>query len=109
MKNKLYNKILFSIDKEVRNIIYEQFNIGNIDLNAAKKHGNNIFNKSNLIDPYEIYNKIIYGNDVNENEILYLNDYKPTVIVKYRNELRSIIEFYSENYKTSSLNWLDVS
>lgn len=100
------NKLLFLIDKEIRNIINEQFNIGNMNLNDNKPKRNvNIFNKA-FTNPY--YQNILDGT-ATEDEIKMLNSLvsvtKPENIV----ELKKIIEFYSNNCPDDSLNWIDVS
>lgn len=50
MSNRLYSRILNSIDKEIKTIIDEQFNIGNMNLNDKSKNNYNIFNKF-VVDP----------------------------------------------------------
>ena len=107
--NILYSKILNSIDKEVRNIINEQFNIGKMNLNDNKpKHSNNIFNKE-IIDPQKIYDKILHREQVYEYEIQCLSTMISVVIPFSLYDLNQIIKFYTKNYKNESLNWLNVS
>ena len=45
MNNIKYGKILNSISNEIKNVIMEQFNIGNMDLNNNHKGNINIFGK----------------------------------------------------------------
>lgn len=58
MNNRLYNKILNSINYEIKNTLLEQFNIGNMNLSDNSKRNFNIFNK-NTVDPYKIYKNLI--------------------------------------------------
>ena len=94
--------------KNIYKLITEQFNIGNMNLNDKPKHNINIFNKNALI-PIEIYKKILNGENVNDYEILALNDFISVVKVESKDDLSTVIDFYSDNYKNESLNWLDVS
>ena len=51
MNKKLYNKILNSIDNEIKTSLKEQFNINDIDFTGDAYDGDaNIFNKY-VIDP----------------------------------------------------------
>ena len=52
MNRRLYNRILESIDREIKTAINEQFNISDIDFSDADdtEYNVNIFNKS-IIDP----------------------------------------------------------
>ena len=90
----------------IKKILLEQFNIGNMDLNGSKsKYRMNIFNKS-YNHPY--YYKVLDGT-VTINEIKELNSLVGVATPKDDNELQKIIKFYSENYSHDSLNWVDVS
>ena len=94
------------MNRYIQRMIREQFNIGNMDLNNNKqKHNANIFNKA-LNHPY--YYNVLDGT-ATESEIKELNSLVGVAAPKDKNELRKIIEFYSENYPEDSLNWLDVS
>ena len=86
---------------------------------AAKNHnvisvtkrntGYNIFNKE-IIDPKEIFNKILNDEQVNGYEVEYLNTVNPSVVnVHNKSNLWKIVRFYSDNYPEYSMNWLDVS
>ena len=46
------------MNRYIQKLINEQFNISNMDFSKKSKNKNNIFNK-NILDPYEIYNKIL--------------------------------------------------
>ena len=108
MNKKSYDRMLSSIGKEVKQVINEQFNIGNMDFNNIKQKPNkNIFNKK-PIDVNEIYNKIL-KNQATDEEIRLLNDMPSVIKSKDKAELVKVIKFYSENYSEDSLNWLDVS
>ena len=107
--NKLYSNILYSINREIKEIIKEQFNISDIDFNdVEQEHGNNIFNKE-IVDPEYIYNNILYGIKVSEFEIGELNSMRSAVECNDKSELTTIIQFYSKYYPADSLNWIDVS
>ena len=108
MNNKLYNDILCSINREIKNVINEQFNIGNMNLNSNERKHKNIFNK-NAVDPQYIFDKILKREDVNDDEIESLNYIVSAVRPGGVKQLRNIIYFYSRKYKNESLNWLDVS
>ena len=82
MNNKLYNRILHSINSEINFVINEQFNIGNMNLNNNKpKRNMNIFNK-NFIDIEKIVEDILNYNKVSDdvinelNKDLYISIYK---------------------------------
>ena len=96
-----------------RKLISEQFNISNMDFNKKPKKQRNIFNK-NIINPKEVYDKILYGGVTENTEILYneleyLDNEVSAVHVDRKNDLKYFINFYSDFYPTGSLNWLDVS
>ena len=93
------------MNKFIQKLIKEQFNIGNMNLNNKLKRNANIFNK-NYIHPY--YYNVLDGTVV-ESEIKELDSFVSVAAPKDKDELRKIIEFYSENYPEDSLNWLDVS
>ena len=106
MKNKLYDIILDSVNKEIRHAIREQFKINNIDL--SKKTGNrNIFNKV-IADPKAVFDKILNYGNVTEDEIAYMNIVVSEIRVN-KSELITIIDYYSTYYQNDSLNWVDVS
>lgn len=112
MNKELYNKIIYSIDKEVKSLIKEQFNIGNMDLSGTPKdqHGN-IFNKNIYIaDPKIVYKKILfYPQNVTNDDISSLNERVSIYKITSKKDLQTIIKFYSSNYNDASLNWLNVS
>ena len=107
MNNDVYNKLLSSIGKEIKNIIDEQFKIGNMDFNN-KKQKFNIFNKATY-NSKDIFDKILNNKDVSDDEINFMNYNVSEIAVKYRYELEQIINFYSTSFPNDSLNWLDVS
>ena len=86
-------------------MLKEQFSISDLDFNDDNNEYNNIFNKI-FTHPY--YQKILDGT-ITRNEISELNSLISIATPKNKNELRKIIEFYSNNYPENSLNWLDVS
>ena len=68
-----------------------------------------MFNKG-VIDPHMIYDKIIKNKeDISNDEIEYLNNFTAAVKVSDNDTLEEIIHYYSDEYKSCSLNWLDVS
>ena len=94
------------MNKYIQKLIKEQFNIGDLDFNDdEQEYSTNIFSKE-CNHPY--YYKVINGT-VAEDEIKELNSLVGVAIPKDKDELRKIIEFYSENYPEDSLNWLNVS
>ena len=108
MNNKLYDKFLYSLNKEIRYVINEQFNIGNMDLNSKSKHNVNIFNK-NIPDYYGMYNKILKNEILTDIEIRQLNDAVSVIKPKSKKALINIVEYYNNKFPNESLNWLDVS
>ena len=108
MKTQLYDDIMSSIDREVRQVISEQFNITNMDF-SNKKHNTNIFNKI-PVNAEDVYYKILNNPDeVHEYEIEYLDETIAKFKVQNDLHLKRIINFYSKHYSTKSLNWIDVS
>ena len=98
------------MNRYIQKLIAEQFNIGNMNLNNSKRKNNvNIFNKNNIIDLHDIYDKILHGGNIDKNELEYINNVVSAVKPKDEKILREIIEFYSYFYPNYSLNWLDVS
>ena len=120
MKKILYNNIMYQLNNDIKNIIQEQFNVKDLDLNDDDTdYQSNIFNK-NMINPYDIYNKIISNYTsgmekykITHNDLMQLNDFKSVVHVNDRVELLAVINRYEnaidKNNITYSLNWLDVS
>ena len=99
------------MNKYIRQLITEQFNIGNMNLNNTKpKQNMNIFNKNLMY--LEIYNNILNvyrTRNVTKNDIEYMNDFVSVIKPKDIDELRFIVAYYSDNHMKDSLNWLDVS
>ena len=115
MKPLLYKKLLNSIDRELKNVIIEQFNANDLDFSDDADYNITIFNKA-TVDPYRIY-KIMTDTKIDikqmkieDWEIQQLNDLVSVVKVKntYK-ELLSIVMTYIYKYPTDSMNWLDVS
>ena len=73
--------------------------------NNKPKRNMNIFNKA-FTHPY--YYKVL-DETITESEIKELNSLVGVAISENKDELRKIIDFYSDNYPEDSLNWLDVS
>ena len=95
MNNKIYNKLLYSINKEIKNVIHEQFNIGKMNLNGNNnKAHKNIFNKEQF-NPADIYDKILNDIKLEEYEILYLNNNISIITPKNIDELYNVIIYYS--------------
>ena len=108
MNNILYSRILNSINKEIKTIIDEQFNIGDLDFSDDSEYNDAaIFNKD-IIDPESLYDKVI-SNQLSDNEIAYLENFTSVIKIKNKYELTQIVEYYSDIYPTISLNYLDVS
>ena len=57
---KIYDKILNSIDRELKNVIIEQFNANDLDLSDDTDYNITIFNKA-TVDPYRIYKIMFKG------------------------------------------------
>ena len=109
MNNKLYDKIMKSIENTIKSSINEQFNIGKIDLNSKKRRNMNIFNKDVFI-PETVFEKMITPNNFpTEHEIKKLNDYVAAVKIKSLNDLNIVVDYYSEIYIKDSMNWIDTS
>ena len=101
--------MLRSINKDIKSVINEQFNINDIDFNNDEpEYDANIFNK-NIAVPYDIYYKIIKNRKIEKYEISQINSFTATVKPTNIWVLREIVDFYAENYPEDSLNWLDVS
>ena len=84
-----------------------QFSINDIDFSEDEELNVNIFNKD-ILNPQDIYERMLKGGEVERHEINYLNT--QVSIIKPNNiELKIIIDYYSNNYYEDSLNWLDVS
>ena len=106
---KIYNRLLHLIGNEVKTAIKEQFSISDLDFtDDMSGYDANIFNK-NILDINRIYNDLLNGVRVNDDEIRQLNDYNSVFMPVHKNELKQIIIYYSEYYPNESLNWLDVS
>ena len=114
MNRRLYNRILESIDREIKTAINEQFNISDIDFSDADdtEYNVNIFNKS-IIDPdaENIYDKILRNEKIGRRELKYLRDKTGVCPVKQPGDLKKIVEYYAakKDYRAENLNWLDVS
>ena len=68
MNNKIYDKILYSISTEIKNIVNEQFSISDIDFNDnGNEYDANIFNKS--MKNIERYNKMMHDKFIEKSEI----------------------------------------
>ena len=96
------------MNKYIKNLINEQFNLDDINFSSDDDIEYNIFNKL-LVCPEEIYNKIINREHIDCNEISQLNDMISVFKVPNSDVLHHITYFYSNNYPNDSLNWLDVS
>ena len=96
------------MDMYIHKLIKEQFNIANMDFNKNLKHNYNIFNK-NTVDIEKIFEDILNDDDVREKDIKELNNYISVIKVKTKNQLKKIVNWYSNNYPNESMNWLDVS
>lgn len=95
MNKKSYDRMLSSIGKEVKQVISEQFNIGNMDFNNIKQNSNkNIFNK-NVINYQEIYNKILNNDLLSDIEFDLLNNDISSFKPKSNTDVHKIIYYYS--------------
>ena len=109
MNGRLYDNMLYSIGKEIKKSIREQFNISDLDFSDNDSdYDMNIFNK-NTVDPQYIFDKILKREEVNDDDIEQLNYIVSAVRPDGVKQLKNIIYFYSRKYKNESLNWLDVS
>ena len=93
------------MNKYIQKLIKEQFSISDLDFSDDQEYNLNIFSKDYN---HRYYYKVLDGT-VTEDEINELNSLVGAAIPKDKDELRKIIEFYSENYPECSLNWLNVS
>ena len=74
MNKTLYSKILNSIDKEIKSIINEQFNVSDLNFSDdEQEYDANIFNK-NIIDIEKIVKDILNYNKLSDDVINDLND-----------------------------------
>ena len=97
------------MNKYIQRLINEQFNISDLDFtDTESEYDNNIFNKQ-LVNPHDVYNKIVNFNDINKYEIEFINDLVSEVTPKDYAALHDITDFYSANYPEYSMNWLNVS
>ena len=97
------------MNKYIQRLINEQFNISDLDFtDTEQEYDNNIFNKQ-LVNPHDVYNKIVNFNDINKYEIEFINDLVSEVTPKDYAALHDITDFYSANYPEYSMNWLNVS
>ena len=109
MNNKLYDKILNSINREVKSAIKEQFSIDDLVFdNDAEENNVTIFDKV-IIDPNDVFNRMVNGNTISKDEIELLHYLEPVFKVRTRRDLLVIATFYNMFYPAYSLNWLDVS
>ena len=86
------------MNKYIRNLINEQFNIGKMNLSSKSNRRANIFGKTNIIDPNDIYIKITKNEKLTEIELLYISDLISVVKIKNKDELDDVIEYYSAYY-----------
>ena len=90
-------------------LIKEQFSLSDLDFSDDEEYNDNIFDK-NVIDPEKVYNNIINGIDVEDEDIQNLDKFVVSLYpVKNNSDLNKIIKYYSLHYPNNSLNWLDVS
>ena len=108
--NTMHDSLLHLIDKEIKNVIKEQFNVNDIDFNNTDdtEPVSSIFNNE-IVNPYYVYNNIMNNQHVHKYEIEYLDALYPTVTPDNFNELQYIIMYYSDHFTENSLNWIDVS
>ena len=102
-KKKLYNLIMESVSKELQNIL--QFNNSDI-FNKEESQ----YNRSDIIDNYTyktILEKLKNAKQVSNEEYEYV--YQSKYKVRSKEELREIIENYSDDNLRGSLNWIDTS
>ena len=95
------------MNKYIQKLINEQFNISDIDF-TDDDNDNNIFNKA-VADPLNVYNDILNGDSIPAYIIEQLDWYTSCIKPINKHKLINIIRYYSNNYNTHSLNWLDVS
>ena len=94
-------------------LINEQFNINDLDFSDdAQQYDNAIFNKD-VVNPQTVYDDLLNGAIGNPEiwyyQLEYLDNEVSVVHVNRKNDLKYLINFYSDFYPTGSLNWLDVS
>ena len=96
------------MNKYIHMLIKEQFNITDLDFSDSGEENVNIFNKE-IISPQKIYNNILHGRNVSDDDISMLNLFTAQVTPKIKKDLKTVVDFYSQNYPNDSLNWIDVS
>ena len=85
---RLYESIMKVVDRSVRKALNEQMaNDNNADY---------------------IYNKILNDENVSAQEIDYMDTLTSVVRIEKKDDLRKVIEFYSDYYPRHSLNWVNV-
>ena len=86
-------------------IYTENENDLNPDLNHVSCGQTNVH-----VDPYRIYDKIINeDDDIYDHEVIALNEMESVIKAETSDDLKIIVDFYSEYFPDASLNWLDVS
>ena len=97
------------MNKYIKQLVKEQFNISDIDFSSDEnEYGANIFSKY-VIDPNDIFTKMINRRAVSANDIKELNNLVSAVKPKNKNELKRVVHYYSKYCPQDSLNWIDVS
>ena len=97
------------MNKYIKQLVKEQFNISDIDFSSDEnEYGANIFSKY-VIDPNDIFTKMINRKAVSTNDIKELNNLVSAVKLKNKNELKRVVHYYSKYCPQDSLNWIDVS
>ena len=105
----LYDDMLDSISREIKNTIKEQFNINDLDFSEnGEEYDANIYNKE-IYDIHKIYDKILSDKSITSDEVYFFNQLVSAIKPKDKDELQTIVITYSFDYPTDSLNWLDVS
>ena len=97
------------MNRYIQKLIYEQFNINDIDFTDAEScYDVNIFNKA-VFDINKLYDKFLIPKKLTNEEISFLNNltgiYKPFDNM----DLMCIASQYSMHYPKESMNWLDLS
>ena len=96
------------MNKYIQKLISEQFSINDLDFNNDSDYQVDIFNSAFNISSI-ICDKILNCEEVDKSDIECLNQLVSDYVPKNKDELRKIIEYYSDNHPYDSLNWLNVS
>ena len=79
-----------------------------MDFNDDSYEVNNIFDKE-LVDPYEIYEKILNNKYLDTFEINGMKGLTAKIRIESIDDLKNVVQYYSKRYYLEPLNWIDTS